>query len=122
MTSDPLAEIDALLARVPKPYLPASGEPFMLALHKSVQQHRAALIALAPEMVDALRAARAVIAGLEAERDRANRNRDMWRDQCERQAAQIERMRGGLIQVSVEAQWDAEYPPEPDTACREASA
>ena len=82
MTADPLAEIDALLARVPEnpwvipePHDWRNGSPPPPA-------------SLAPELVNALRAARAAIAGLEAERDRANRNRDMWRDQCEPQPQQ----------------------------------
>ena len=36
---------------------------------------------------------------MEADLARVTRNRDMWRDQCERQAAQIERLRGALENI-----------------------
>ena len=41
------------------------------------------------EAADALDAAEAAIARLKEERDRIERNRDMWKGQCERQAEQL---------------------------------
>lgn len=48
-------------------------------------------VPLATEAADALDAAEAEIARLKEERDRIERNRDMWKGQCERQAEQLSR-------------------------------
>lgn len=48
-------------------------------------------VPLATEAADALDAAEAEIARLKDERDRIERNRDMWKGQCERQAEQLSR-------------------------------
>lgn len=46
-------------------------------------------VKLNEDAADALDAAEAEIATLKEERDRIERNRDMWKGQCERQAEQL---------------------------------
>lgn len=49
--------------------------------------------ALCLEAADALDAAEAEIARLKEERDRIERNRDMWKGQCERQTEELQLLR-----------------------------
>lgn len=42
---------------------------------------------------------RATVKRLEGERDRSNRNRDMWQGQCDRQAATLETLRRNVIET-----------------------
>jgi len=51
------------------------------------------------EAAQALREAATIISELQAERDRIERNRDMWKGQCERQAASLATMRDLLTRV-----------------------
>lgn len=51
------------------------------------------------EAARALREAATIISDLQAERDRIERNRDMWKGQCERQAASLTTMRDLLTRV-----------------------
>jgi len=72
---------------------------FPFAEHDEENEANAALItACNPEAIttvlDALDAALERVKVLEAERDRFERNRDMWKGQCERQAAALTTMRG----------------------------
>lgn len=48
---------------------------------------------MSEELQRKLDAAEAKIARLKEERDRIERNRDMWKGQCERQAAQLQLLR-----------------------------
>ena len=44
--------------------------------------------------------AEAALAEREGERDRAIRNRDMWKGQCERQAVELDRLREALTEIA----------------------
>lgn len=54
----------------------------------------ATIAGLRAELEDAIGLAAARVAELKAERDRLERNRDMWKGQCERQAAAMTALHG----------------------------
>ncbi len=79
-------------------YIEAVRHYLHLQIGKPVSKH----LISAPEIaLNNLRdEAATIISELQAERDRLERNRDMWKGQCERQAASLTTMRDLLSRVS----------------------